>query len=98
MKILFSSLVFAALTVSSVTTVQAQKKGGGASTGAAASTNSSASTSSAPAASSSAAIESQMLAFGALNLIANKVAAETCSTIYPSGSTGEKTVVIFDQT
>jgi len=39
-----------------------------------------------------------MLTFGALDLIAKKVASETCSKIHPSNSTDERTVVIFDQT
>lgn len=98
MKTFFACLVFVALAVSSVTPAQAQKKSGGASASAAASTGSSSSTSSTPGASSSAAIESQMVTFGALDLIAKKVATETCSNIYPTGSTGDKTLVIFDQT
>jgi hypothetical protein len=97
-KMFFACLVFVALAVSSVTPAQAQKKSGGTSAGAAASTGASTNTSSTPASSSSAAIESQMVTFGALNLIAKKVATETCSNIYPPGSTGDKTLVIFDQT
>ncbi len=97
MKMLFICLEFVVLAVSSVTLLQAQKKGGGANSGSAASASSSPGASTTPAASSSAAIESQMLTFGALDLIAKKVAAETCSTINPSGSTDENTVVIFDQ-
>jgi hypothetical protein len=51
----------------------------------------------APAASSSAAIESQMLAFGGLDDIANAISVETCSRIFRNGSGDEQTVVIFDQ-
>ncbi|MGB9236845.1 MAG: hypothetical protein WCC04_20745 [Terriglobales bacterium] len=50
-----------------------------------------------PTASSSAAIESQMLAFGGLDDIANAISVETCSRIFPNGSGDEQTLVIFDQ-
>jgi hypothetical protein len=94
MKTLCRYLLIAimSLTIANLTVAQG-KKGAGATAAAAGS----AAQPAAPTASSSAAIESQMLAYGALNDIADAIRLETCTRIFPEGSGNEQTVVIFDQ-
>ena len=97
MKELVSCFVLGIILVIGSPQLAAQKKGGGS---AAASPSSSSNTaSSTPSAGSSAAIESQMLAFGALDDVANAVASQACSKVYPSGGNAppNQTIVIFDQ-
>ncbi len=96
MRKLCCYLAAAVIVFTTFSNLQAQKKAAGSAAGSSNAPSSSA-TSSTPAASSSAAIESQMLAFGGLDDIANAVAFETCTNIFPNGSSGDRTVVIFDQ-
>jgi hypothetical protein len=82
-------LISIMLATSAAHAVAQGKKGAGA----AAAPASSAAQSATPSPSSSAAIESQMLAYGALGHIASSIAGTVCSNI----SAGSGTVVIYDQ-
>lgn len=90
MRKLCSYLAAAAIVFTLISTLEAQKKGAASPAAAAAPA-----ASSTPAASSSAAIESQMLAFGALDHVAASIASQTCTQIDTADQ--NPTIVIFDQ-
>jgi hypothetical protein len=95
MRKLCSYLVVAWVVYTAVSTIQAQKGKGAASAAASPTAAAAPAASSTPATSSSAAIESQMLAFGALDHIAASIASQACTHL--DSADQNPTIVIFDQ-